>query len=226
MIGIRCGHRRCPSVVLATLLAWPLIGSLAHAHARDYRIDPVHSRIVFFIDHAGFSRAIGTFSGIEGRIQFDPDAPEQTRIEARVPIASLDLGDPEWNRAMLARRFFHAERHDHAEFVASEVRAIEPGRFAIRGQLRLRGVSREITLDARLNAERAHPMNFRRTLGASAQVRLARADFRLGAFPGLIGSHAEVIIELEATRAPSPEPDHPAPAQEPPDAPEPPDPSR
>ena len=33
--------------------------------------DPVHTRVMFTIDHAGFSKAIGTVSGSEGSLYFD-----------------------------------------------------------------------------------------------------------------------------------------------------------
>lgn len=174
----------------------------ARAEPHDYAIDPVHTRIVFFVDHAGFSQAIGTFSGISGGLRYDADDPAASRIEARIPIASLDLGDREWTKAILGGRFFKAERYPQARFVSSAVRAGEDGRLEVVGDLKLRGVERQIVLAATVNADHAHPMTFKRTLGASAHTELARADFRLGAYPGVVGARVQVRIELEAIRLP------------------------
>ena len=184
------------AVVLAT---W---SARVDAELRHYRIDPVHSRLVFLIDHAGFSRAIGTFSGLSGTIAFDAKDVSAGRVEAIIPIASLDLGDADWNARMLARRFFHVDRHAEARFVSTAVEPLEDNRMRVVGQLELRGKTREIAFTARLNADRANPMTFKRTLGASAELVLARADFGLGAFPNLIGKEAVVLIEVEAIRQP------------------------
>ena len=43
------------------------------AKPADYRFDQVHSQLVFFVSHLGFSHAIGRFSQWEGQFRFDPD---------------------------------------------------------------------------------------------------------------------------------------------------------
>lgn len=198
MARARIVHR---PIVCALLLLAAWSAQLA-AQPRSYRIDPVHSRIVFLIDHAGFSRAIGTFSGLTGRIEFDARDWAKSSVEAIIPIASLDLGDADWNARMLARRYFHLDRYAQARFVSTAVEPLEDDRMRVVGQLELRGVTREIAFIARLNADRANPMTFKRTLGASAELVLDRADFGLGAYPNLIGQEAVVLIELEAIRQP------------------------
>ena len=38
-----------------------------------YQLDPVHTRVLFAVSHAGFSHALGTVSGSTGTLRFDPD---------------------------------------------------------------------------------------------------------------------------------------------------------
>ena len=208
--------RRSPPAAYTLAMAWRsrftvrllqglllvLVSASAPAQTRRYAIDPVHTRIAFLIDHAGFSRAIGTFSGITGHIDYDPEHPAAARVEATVPIASLDLGDAEWNARMLERRYFHVGRYPQARFVSTAVEAGPGNTLKIRGELTLRGVVREIEFVATLNADTANRLTFKRTLGASAEFELARGEFRMGAYPTVIGSHARVLIELEAIRQP------------------------
>ncbi|MBP6596808.1 MAG: polyisoprenoid-binding protein, partial [Arenimonas sp.] len=40
----------------------------ASADVLPYRIDPVHTRVLFAVDHAGFSQSLGTFSGATGTL--------------------------------------------------------------------------------------------------------------------------------------------------------------
>lgn len=65
------------------LSALPL---LAIAAPDSYRLDPVHTRVLFAVEHAGFSHALGTVSGSEGVLVFDPDDWRTARLEVSVPI--------------------------------------------------------------------------------------------------------------------------------------------
>ena len=69
---------------LLCLLALCLPPLAANASDR-YRLDPVHTRVLFAIDHAGFSQALGTISGSQGVLDFDPEDWPSARLEVTVP---------------------------------------------------------------------------------------------------------------------------------------------
>lgn len=203
-IGARSARLR--TSLRATLGAMWLALTLAiPAQADDraaYDIDPVHTRVLLAVDHAGFSKALGTISGTTGRLWFDEDDWASAAVEASIPVARLDFGDETWNRATLARNLLDAERHPDARFVSSRVEPLGAGRARIHGTLTLHGVSREVVLDAVLNAAKRHPLPpFRRTVGFSATAMLSRSDFGVDAWPRVIGDAVELRIELEATRS-------------------------
>jgi polyisoprenoid-binding protein YceI len=185
--------------------------------AERWRLDPVHSRIAFVVDHAGLSRAIGTFAGVHGRLDFDPGDWRDARVEATVPLASLDLGDDDWARKVLDGTFLDAADHPLARFVSSSVEPAADGTARIAGTLTLRGVSRPVVLDARLNAAKRHPITRRRTVGFSATAELDREAFGIDAWPNVIGKRIEVLIEVEAILDARADPGSP-PAVEPADA--------
>lgn len=175
----------------------------AHAGERvAYDLDPVHTRVMLAVDHAGFSKALGTVSGSTGRLWFDEDDWSTAAVDARIPVSRLDFGDEKWNRATLARNLLDGERFPEARFVSTGIELLADGRARIQGRLTLRGVSRPVTLDAALNAAKRHPLPpFRRTVGFSATAVLSRKDFGIDAWPSVIGDAVELRIELEATRS-------------------------
>lgn len=181
---------------LVLVLALP--AAPAAASEQVFRIDPVHTRVVFRVDHAGLSRAVGTFSGATGTLAFDPEDWSRARLQVRLPLASLDLGDADWNRKVLEPAFLAAGAQPDAEYVSTRVEPAGPDRAKVTGQLRLRGVTRELVLDVRLNALKRHPLTFRRTAGFSATGRLDRRDFGLDTWPNVIGHDVELLIEAEA----------------------------
>ncbi|WP_369980195.1 YceI family protein [Xanthomonas bundabergensis] len=187
--------QRC---LIALLLTLPTAALAAPA---QYALDPVHTRVLFAIEHAGFSKALGTVSGSTGSLLFDPDDWRSARLDARVPLQRLDLGDDKWNRAALARNLVDGEHFPEAHFVSTRIEPVDATHAKVFGTLTLHGVSREIALDVTLNALKRHPLPpFRRTVGFSATTTLQRADFGIAAWPSVIGGTVELRIEAEATR--------------------------
>jgi polyisoprenoid-binding protein YceI len=165
-----------------------------------YDIDPVHTRIAFLISHSGFSRAIGTFSGSHGRLDFDPDDWTGAKLDVVIPIGTLDLGDAKWRDKILDATFFDSKKYPEAHFVATKVEKTGDDSAKITGDLTLHGVTRAITLDAKLNALRRHPLTFRKTAGFSATAVLSRKDFGMDAWESVVADEVQLIIEVEASR--------------------------
>jgi polyisoprenoid-binding protein YceI len=179
-----------------------LAGTAFGAEPETYALDPVHTRVMLAVDHAGFSKAIGTVSGSTGTLRFDPDDWTTATLRAEVPLARIDFGDAKWNEAVLDDNLLDADDHPFATFVSTRIEPIDAQHAAVYGDLTLRGVTREVKLDVILNAHKRHPLPpFRRTAGFSATTVLSRADFGIDAWKSVIGDRIELRIEAEATRA-------------------------
>lgn len=182
---------------LVSLMAQPALAASA-----DYELDPVHTRVMVAVEHAGFSKALGTVSGSSGRLRFDPDDWTTAQLQVSVPLQRLDFGDEKWNKAVLAGGLLDAEQFPTAQFVSTRIQPLDPARAKVHGTLTLHGVSREVTLDVVLNALKRHPLPpFRRTAGFSATTVISRADFGIDAWKSVIGDAIEIRLEVEAVRA-------------------------
>lgn len=187
----------------ACLRAWPLLAlpPAALAQVAGYRLDPVHTRVLFGVSHAGFSTALGTVSGSTGTLAFDPDDWSSARLQVEVPLARADLGDARWNRALAARNLLDTARWPVASFVSSRIEPLDPARASVCGTLTLRGVAREQCLQVTFHQLRRAPLPpFRRTAGFSATATLKRSDFGIDAWKSMIGDEVELRIEVEAVR--------------------------
>ena len=173
----------------------------AVAANKAYQLDPVHTRVMFAVEHAGFSSALGTVSGSTGQLQFDPDDWSTARLEVSVPLQRLDLGDEKWNQAVRAGNLLDTVEFPTATFVSTRIEPIDSRHASVYGTLTLHGISKELKLDVTLNALKRHPLPpFRRTAGFSATATLSRADFGIDAWKSVIGDCVELRLEVEATR--------------------------
>ena len=176
--------------------------SWAAAEPVGYRLDPVHTRVLFAVSHAGFSHAMGTVSGSTGTLMFDPDDWSTATLSVSVPMTRIDLGDEKWNRAASARNLLDVEEHPIATFVSSRIVPRDPGHASVCGRLTLRGVGQDACLEVTLNQIKHHPMPpFRRTAGFSATATLSRKAFGMDAWPTVIGDEVQLRIEAEAVRS-------------------------
>ncbi|MEO8365716.1 MAG: YceI family protein [Pseudoxanthomonas sp.] len=173
----------------------------ASAASAAYQLDPVHTRVLFAVEHAGFSSALGTVSGSTGQLQFDPDDWSTAKLEVSVPLQRFDLGDEKWNQAVRAGNLLDTARFPTVTFISTRIEPIDSRHASVYGTLTLHGVSNEVKLDVTLNALKRHPLPpFRRTAGFSATATLSRADFGIDAWKSVIGDRVELRLEVEATR--------------------------
>lgn len=75
----------CPRLGVALLISLSALPAWAASAA--YELDPVHTRVMIAVEHAGFSKAIGTVSGSSGHLQFDPEDWNTARLEVSVPCS-------------------------------------------------------------------------------------------------------------------------------------------
>lgn len=196
-MAYRLPHR----LLCAGLSIAAFAGGAQAAGPETYSLDPVHTRVVFRVEHAGFSHAMGAISGSSGTLRFDPDDWRSAQLDVTVPIARLDLGDAKWNSAVLAANLLDGRRHPDAHFVSDQVDGIDADHARVCGELTLRGVTGPLCMDVTFNALKRHPLPpFRRTAGFSATATLSRKAFGIVAWPTVIGDEVNLLIEAEGVR--------------------------
>ncbi len=124
--------------------AAPSTGRLAVRAADSY----VGYRIVKF----GVVPVRGRFAQVAGEIVFDPARPERSRAVIRVPLRSLESGDPARTETLLSEDFFDARRHPEMRFVSERVARGPRGEWLVSGGLTIRGVTRTLTVPVELAA--------------------------------------------------------------------------
>lgn len=174
--------------------------SLAFAADR-YELDSSHSQVVFSYNHLGYSTTFGMFSGFEGEIMFDAEAPANSSVSVSMPTKSMFTGWEQRDGHFMSDDFFGATDEDMITFVSTGIEVTGEDTALITGDLTMNDVTKSVVLDAVLNQAGTHPMANSEWLGFNATTTLMRSDFGLGAFAPAIGDEVKVQISLEAGKA-------------------------
>jgi polyisoprenoid-binding protein YceI len=178
-------------------LLWPLA---SHGAEHRYRYDTVHSQILFSVSHDGYSRPFGRLHIARGWLRFDPDDWSHAATELDIDLASLDMGDADWNQAVLKPVFLDAAKARYAHFASTSVERKDDRHGVLHGQLTLRGTTRAVAIPFTFNREARTIFGLHTIAGFSATAMLDRTDFGMTANPGSIGQHVSVWLEIEAIR--------------------------
>lgn len=170
-----------------------------------YEIDPVHSSIHFTVRHMMVSNVRGEFTKVSGTVKFDPKKPESSTVEAAIDAASLDTRNDQRDGHIKSADFLDVEKFPTLTFRSKKIQASSDG-GKVTGDLTIRGITREITLDVEGPTPEIKDPSGKYRIGASATAKLSRKDFGMTwnalmeAGGAVVGDEVKIQIEMEAIR--------------------------
>lgn len=137
------------------------------------QVVPDKSRVSFVYKQMNVA-AEGSFVRFRAEAKFLPQQPEQSKASLVIMPASIDTGNSEGNEIAVGAEWFDAKRFPEVRFVTTRVAPAGTGRYALWGNLTVKGITRPVSayFTARNEGE-----NLWRLEGS---VPLKRLDFRLG----------------------------------------------
>jgi polyisoprenoid-binding protein YceI len=187
-------------LLLAALMLGP--GVLAAAPA-TYALDPEHMTIAFLTEHIGYAKVLGSFRKATGTYTFDETTNTLGNVRIVIDAASVDTGHERRDQHLRSGDFLDTAKFPRMTFTAQGAHPVGERRYAVMGQLELRGVTRPVTLEATVNKSAVYPMGDKaHVMGVSARGTLQRSDFGMtySVENGWVGDAVELLIEFEARR--------------------------
>ena len=177
----------------------PTLAALGGAPTGSWVIDPLHSSVTFAVRHL-MSKVRGRFTDLEGRIEVG-DAVDGCAVQASAETASVDTGVGMRDDDLRSERFFAADAHPRVSFTSTSVTGTD-GRLTVVGELTIRGVTHEVSLDTEFLGLDETGLQGEPRIGFSGRTRVRRSDFGVGvASDGgkvVIGDLVDVELDLEA----------------------------
>ena len=176
-------------------------------HITDWIIDANHSTFEFAVRQVVVSTIKGAFSGVSGKLHFDRANPGASRLTVEVDISTLNTNHAGRDAKILGEGFFDVEAYPTATFESTSIAQTGETRYAVTGQLTLRGVSRDIVFDAEFQGTHLQVDGTPRgAFIATSAIKRTDFGFTLGnQLPGGGMTHSdEVKLAMYTTIKPAP----------------------
>lgn len=180
----------------------------ARPQTKGWVIDPAHSSVEFAVKHMVITTVRGRFTQWQADIDFDEAAPERSRVEARIAAASIDTKEAQRDTHLRSPDFLDAEKFPQLTFKSRRIEAPGKNHYRLVGDLTIRDVTREVTLDTTLAGFAKDPWGNQRA-GLTVEASLNRKDFGLNwnvaleAGGLLVGDTVKIYIEAELIQKPA-----------------------
>ena len=180
-----------------------LLSSMAFADqpGGTYQFDKkgAHQFVTFKISHLGYSWLYGRFNDFNGTFTVDAENPENSQVTATIQTASVDSNHAERDKHLRSDDFLDVSEYPTATFKSTNIEKTGEKTAKITGDFTLHGVTKPVTLDAKLIGYGDDPWGGYR-MGLEASTTLTLSDFGITKDLGPASETVEIIISVEGVR--------------------------
>jgi len=200
------GVRRHASAALTAVL---ILGSLTLAvpvlaEPVKYNLDTEHTAITFKVRHF-FSKVPGRFAKFSGTLMLDEENMVNSSVRVEIDAGSIDTNEEARDRHLRSDAFFDVENHPTITFESTRIRPRGDTKLFIDGNLTMRGVTKQVTLEAEVLG--FGEMYSVRRGAFEATTTLNRKDFNVSwndvieGGGAVLGDEVAITLNVEAKKA-------------------------
>jgi polyisoprenoid-binding protein YceI len=199
------------SVVTALLLAaapaLPLAASAPFAQdaapaavaPSSITMDPIHSMAIFRVQHLGAGFFYGRFNELAGSATWPLDDGAAPTFDVKAEVKKVDTGSEKLDGNLQGPNFFNQAEFPTIEFKSKSGERVGERHWKVKGDLTLRGVTKEIEVDCTISGIGKGPTG--QKVGFECMFTIMRADYGMKwgieAPKGALGNEVRMTISLE-----------------------------
>lgn len=166
------------------------------APSGTYMAEATHAYIAFSYSHQGFSNPILRWKKFDGKLELDSTNPENSSLMVSIPSDAIDSGVAAFDEHLVSADFFDAANHPTITFKSTEMEQIFTGTGRVTGDLTIKGNTKPITLNVKLNKVGKHFRSGKDMFGISATGNLKRSEYGVDKYAPM-GDDVKLMIEVE-----------------------------
>jgi polyisoprenoid-binding protein YceI len=166
-----------------------------------WTIDPAHTGVEFAVRHLMISSVKGRFAGVAGTVTAGDDLTN-AEVDITIDASSIDTREPQRDAHLRSADFLEVEKFPTLTFNSRRVQRVADDDYKVTGDLTIRGVTREVTLDVTSQGRTTDPWGNERS-GFAATTKIKRSDYGLVWNQALetggvvVGDEVRISIEAE-----------------------------
>lgn len=166
-----------------------------------FKIDPVHSSVIFKVRHMNTASFYGRFNAPTGMVLIDADTPADSMVKFSIPTKNIDTGNADRDKHLRGADFFNADEFANIEFESTKVVAKGKDGYDVTGDLTLHGVKKSMTVHVQKSGF-SHSAQMGTVVGLETTFQFKRSDFGMSMYleGGVLGDEIDVILSIEAAK--------------------------
>lgn len=161
--------------------------SMCFAPVGDFEVTEGHSIAFKSADPSG------KFTDISGDVTYSSDNPTAATFSLKIPVNTISTGNGLMNKKALTKEWFEEATYPNIKFKSTSVTKDEKGDLQIKGDLTIKGVSKEYTIPATVSGN-ASKYTFKGTFYVN------RIDFKVGKKSETVPDKMKIIYELPVSK--------------------------
>jgi polyisoprenoid-binding protein YceI len=178
-------------LALASVLLLPALAS-----AQTSKVDPVHSFVIFRVQHMGAGFVYGFISGPTGDFTIDPNDPAKFSLTGTVNVDNLDTKNDARDKHLKSETFFNAKQFPTIDFKSTAAKKTGDNTYDVTGDLTLHGVTKSITIPVTVTGTGKGMQGETRT-GLETTFKIKRSDYDMTQLIPAAGDEVTLRIGLE-----------------------------
>ena len=166
---------------------------LPMAAGEVYRVDPVHSSMLFRVKHMNTSYIWGRFNEYSGTANLDGADPSFT---IQIKVDSIDTANAKRDQHLVGPDYFSARQFPTIKFQSTSVTKLGPTTYDVSGMLSLHGVSKPIKVRVDRIGTNQGPRGGTIT-GLSTTFTIKRSDYGMKFMLQGVGDDVLIVANLE-----------------------------
>lgn len=138
------------------LVPFVLLSAIALGQSK-WVVEKSHSNINFSVAHLIVSEVTGKFKDFTGSIEAGKDDFSDMKVFFTIKSNSVDTNEPSRDGHLKGPDFFNAAIDSIVTFKSNRIEKTSDGNFKVIGDLTMRGVTKQVTLDAQLKGKTKNP---------------------------------------------------------------------
>jgi polyisoprenoid-binding protein YceI len=172
----------------------PGIRDVSRVAAGTYKLEPDHTQVLFTFNHLGFTDYTGQFVQPWGSLTIDPAHLNNSKVDVTFAIARVSTTSAHLDQALQTAEFFDAAKFPEAHFTSTKAVANDTD-ATIYGNLTLKGVTKPVTLQARLVGAGTNPRPPNKaTVGFAATAAIKRSHFGISFGVPIVSDRVDLVI--------------------------------